>query len=181
MTDLISDSTFYLFFIDDISKPLLLKRILKRFRPQIPSLIKEELERKGNANNRLNVIYDSCNFFKKTEFNIGDVLKPFFSEDEKRRGEHEVIIVSYICDSLGLDYISLIDDKEAYNFIRAHVNCILHNCRRSGRFIVECSNKYKIFNKTESLEILDLMLLSKFNIKKCHIDALKNDLKNGRY
>ena len=178
MTDLISDSTFYLFFIDDISRPLLLEKILKHFRPQIPPLVKKELERKGTSNNRLYVLYKYCNFFKETEFHIGDALKPFFSEEEKRRGEHEVIIVSYICHALGLDFVSLIDDKEAHNFIKRHVQHILPNCKRSGRFIAECSYKYKIFNKTESLTVLELMLSSNFNIKQCHIETLKKVVEN---
>lgn len=171
---LIPDNTFYTFFLKNNREKELIK-INKFFKTCISPLVKKELTKLKSISNELNRSF--LNIDPRMEY--FKLLEPLLSRSEYEKGEFDIIILASLCKDLRLEFLFVIDDGPAFNVVKRYFSNLLPNHRRTGRFIVECHKIYEIFNKEESLELLELMKSSDFRIKVEFIETLKKDLEDG--
>ena len=174
-TRLIPDCTFYTLFLKNFKQDYLIK-ITNHFKTCISPIVKKEIFKMGN------------NLSKNLEKNLIEMdsrlqyyqlIKPLVSKEEYEKGELDIIILACFCEDLKIDYILVIDERPAFNLIKRCFPKLLLKHKYTGEFIVDCTNKYKILKKDESLNLLDIMEKSDFRIPEKVLQKLKNDLENG--
>ncbi len=160
---IVADSSFFICFIDDIKKPQELSRILsfELFRFILCKIIMNEI---GHC---LTKEIDKLIGSKTTEFDYyeyGNILMPLFSDYEIKKGEHEVIVTSFILNFLGEDFLFILDDNEARKFVQNNFRELLPFRKGTVGFIKTCHCQYGIFTKIEVIDLLKLIDKSEFRI-----------------
>ena len=162
---LIPDSTFYICYLDDIKKPDILARFIENdrlcfFTGQI--ICNEIMKSRNYA-----IIKD--NFNKKITmfdyYNYGEILRPLFSQEEIKKGEHEVIVISFIMNTENNDFTAILDDSAPRKFLEINFPKIAKFVEGTVGFTKSCYLKYNILTKEETLIILKLIQKSKFRIE----------------
>ncbi|HRZ85194.1 MAG TPA: hypothetical protein P5277_00255 [Candidatus Paceibacterota bacterium] len=172
---LVADTSFYSFFIDDTSEKESLKKILQCFKAEMPPKVYSELKALKHPE-FLEEFKDKINVHNSYNLSFNAILKPLFSKDQEEKGEHEIIVVALFCYNLKLDFVFIIDDGGAFKFVEKNLPALITNVRRTAGFICECCTRYKIFNKPESVDLLEKMGKSKFFIDKDILHKIKEDL-----
>jgi predicted nucleic acid-binding protein len=174
---IIPDSSFYICFIDDIEDCESLIEILKNkaFRFVIGIVVKGEIKKSKKYQIIEDYIENSILYFSET--NYGELLKPLFSEEELRKGENEVITISYILFDLNYDFITILDDDEPRKFFLINFPEFADKLKGSIGFIKDCVCIQKIFTKDKGLNILACIKNSKFRIKKDIINDIIEKIK----
>lgn len=109
-TKVISDSTFYICFLDDISYPEGLKKIIcsGKFKFVIGPIVMSEIEKSPNYH------FIKPDLSKVQEnplpFNYGEIVRPFLGIEEIKKGEHEVIGIAIVYYLMGREFILILDE-----------------------------------------------------------------------
>lgn len=168
----VPDSSFYICFLDDIKRPDYLLRLLNFgiLRFITGRLIKDEIAQSPNypvLKDQFKVNVDEFEYY-----NYGEVLRPFFSIKEIKKGEHEVIAIAYILYFLGNQLIVIIDEVQPRKFVERNFPEIFRNLNGTVGFVGNCCCEYGLFSKDEGLNILKLIEHSKFRVDKKIIDEI---------
>ncbi len=172
---LVADTSFYSFFVNDTSEKESLGKILQNFIAEIPPKVYSELKASKNPG-FLEDYKDNINIHNSYNLRFNEILKPLFSKGQEEKGEHEVIVVALFCYNLRLNFVFIIDDGGAFKFVEKNLPDLIKNVKRTAGFICECCTTYKIFNKPESLALLEKMGNSKFFIDKVTLCKIKEEL-----
>lgn len=161
---LIPDSTFYICFLDDIEKPEFLIRIIEneKFHIFTGRVIKDEIKRSPNYQFLEQQITTRIKLFNY--YLYGEILRPFFSQEEIKKGEHEVIVISFIMYSEDNNFTAILDDGGPRKFLEKNFPNISKLVEGTVGFTKNCYIKHNIFTQGETLIILDLIQKSKFRI-----------------
>ena len=150
--ELVADNTFYSLFAKKDAR-IELKKILLHFYSHIPPKVQEEFK-KLKKEDFWNEIKPCLNLIENPDkMNFTDLLRPFISEEEKERGEYDVLVIGHFLIETNHKVIIIIDDEKAIKFMYNRFPKLKNFHKRTGRFIVDCCKKYEIFNKDESEEI----------------------------
>ncbi len=171
MKDLVADSTFYLCFLDDIDSPEDLVSIINNFKIHLSPIVYFELKKSKNFEKISK--HRNINLFAIADFNIGELVKPFFSRSEINRGEHELIVVAYFAYNLNQNLILIIDEISIRNFIVKNLTYLEPFMTGTVGMIGKCFYTFNIFNKEKSLELLNKIENSKFRVNKGIIDNVR--------
>lgn len=172
MINLVADSSFYICFLDDIDCPNDLLHILKHFLAHIPPRVNEEISKCKNYS----VLKNHVNFFRESKLDLGKLLEPFFSKDEKLKGEHEVVVLSIVLYNTIDNIVIIIDDKGPRKFLFDNFGYMQDSICGTVGFIGLCYYKYHIFEKQKSLYLLDKIENSNFRIKKEEIEEVRQKI-----
>jgi predicted nucleic acid-binding protein len=173
---LIPDSTFFSFFLHNVDEPDFLKRIVHNFYVEVPPRINEEVKNCKNAK-FIDEIKDRLHIFE-AKLNFTELLKPLFSNEQKQKGEHDVIVVGYFCYELGIEFLMIIDDLNARKFVSNNFPYLNNRLTWTATFIRDCYSKYQIFKKDESIALLNKMAKSTFRIDKQTLSELMEGIKD---
>lgn len=171
MIDLIADSSFYLCFLDDIKCPDDLSRIIDNFTAHLSPRVDSEIQKSGNYKKISN--HKNLNIFRPADFEIGELVRPFFSKDEVNKGEHEIVIVAYFTYNLKNNLVLIIDDKSPRIFIEKNFDYLTPFLTGTVGMIGKCFYTFNIFNKNECLSMLDKIESSKFRVNSEIIIKIK--------
>lgn len=174
--NLVADSTFYLFFIDDTNNSDSLCKILEIFTAQLSPTIHKELHLKNKDAKLKKLIESSCNVFQDSRIKYAEALRPVFSKEELQKGEHELIAIAVLCNELKIELILVIDDEGPRKIISNHFAYLSVYLTRTGRFIEKCYSQYDVLKKDEAIKLINDMKKSKFHIDKRSIDQLLGEL-----
>lgn len=164
----IADTSFYLCFIEDICQPATLVKIINTFDFYYSNIIEEEVdfdnieELRGHRN-----LIGLQNFV-----DFGQILKPFFSQEEIKKGEHEVIGMSFLFVQLGLTFIFILDDAPARKFVTHKIPQLVGYMHGTAGFLGICCCTYLIFTKEEIYSLLHEIEHSDFFITKNVINTV---------
>ncbi len=160
MKQTIADSTFYIFFYDEIQDKNSLYHILKHFNMRIGPRVKYELRKHIEGD----VIFSSIIGEKKTDVDFGAILKNFYeflqnefsdSIHDIKDGEYEVMGIAYLYKENGiLDYL-IIDDKYAFKFVKRNLPSIKENLIRTIGFLYAGYKKDNVLDKEFVIDILN--------------------------
>jgi predicted nucleic acid-binding protein len=177
---IVADASFYICFLDDIECPSQLIKILDKFTVHIPHKVFIEVKKSKNIELVLEVRKDKINIFTDAPFELGEVTKAFFAKSEIAKGEHEIVVVAYLCHNMGLNFILIIDEQGPRNFTIKNMPYLAAYLTGTVGFIGNCYCDYKIFDKKESIELLEKIEKSKFRVThqiiaetKARIEAAK--------
>lgn len=169
---IVSDSSFYLCFIDDIKFPSHIIKIISSdlLNFQIGSIVKEEIKKSQNYEY---IGYHVENGIEYIEyFHYGELLRPLFSLDEIEEGEHEVIAIGYILYSKEQNFKMIMDDGSPRKFVATNFPDLGSRLCYTTEFIKLCCLEYHIFDKNEAITILELVKESPFFVKDIIVDEI---------
>ncbi|OIQ05945.1 MAG: hypothetical protein COW47_00600 [Candidatus Huberarchaeum crystalense] len=174
---IVPDSSFYICFLDDINKPQYFIRMLsyETFKFVSGPLIKKEIINSSNYPMIEKVVGARIQIF--VYYNYGEILRPLFSFDEIKRGEHEVIVISYILYLFNIRFITILDDNETKKFLLRNFPHISTKVTGTIGFVKLSCCTYKIFSKDEAISILNLIKKSRFRVKGDIVDQIMEEIK----
>lgn len=159
---ILSDSSFYICFLDDIKEHNCLLRIISEFEFYLTPLVKAEIKKSENYK----VISDNENIISIDNVdNIGEILKPFFSKDEILSGEHEIIGFAYILYQFKVSFYFILDDKDRRDFVEYNFKDMYNQMLYTVQFICLCCCFFRFLSKNEVLTLFKEINESKFRIK----------------
>ncbi|MEX2705952.1 MAG: hypothetical protein Q6352_011905 [Candidatus Freyrarchaeum guaymaensis] len=163
--NVVPDSSFYICFLDDINAPHYLLQLLNAriFKFILGKIIKTEIEKSPNYKSIEKTIDSRVEIFEY--YNYGEILRPFFSLEEIKKGDNEVIVISYVLYFLNLTFITILDDTKPRKFLERNFPELYTRVVGTVGFIEKCSCQYNIFSKEKGITILNLIKKSKFRIK----------------
>lgn len=172
---IIPDSSFFICFLDDIYEPILLKKIMisKELEIIMGEIVIGELE-KSSEYHHISSLVESRKVYDY--FDYGELLKPFFSEDEILKGEHEVIVISYIHHSKGLFHFLIIDDRQQRRFINRVLSELETYLIGTVGFIMKIGITGLIITKDEAIYLLSSIKKSKFRINHVIVERAIKEL-----
>lgn len=171
----VSDSSFYICFLNDITRPGLLIRIIESepFQFVIGPVIKSEVKKSQNFDEISQTFHTNLEVF--SYYKYGEIIRPLLSLDEIEKGEHELIVITYILHNRELKYKIILDDLATRNFLSKTYPKMFQNVTGTVGFIGYCTIKYKVFSKREGIMILNSIKKSKFRVRDEIVDEiLKN-------
>lgn len=170
---MLADSTFYLCFLEDIEKPDILLKMLSTFKFIVPPLVFEEVRVCKNYKHMRGV---NTVIILYSEMNLGEVLKPFFSTEEVKKGEAEVIALAYLLHESNKIHNFILDEQDARNFV---TNNLPHLCKKmigTVGFIGECHCNFRILLKDHALAILQDIRNSRFRVTDKILNNVKQEI-----
>lgn len=167
---IIPDASFYICFIDDICMPESLIRILQAssFQFVTARIILSEFEKYQQDEIIKEKIVRNLEIFRYYDY--GEVLRPFLSKLEIKKGEHEVIVISYIMCFQERDFVAILDDDSPKKLLKQILPKNQDNVIGTIGFIELCTRDYSIFESFEAISLLTLIKNSKFHITDRIID-----------
>lgn len=174
MEDLVADSSFYLCFLDDIDCPNDLISVIDNFRANIPPRIHSEVTKSKNYH--LINKHKNLNIFTFANFDIGELIRPFFSKEEIVRGEHEIIVVAYFFYNINKNFLLVVDEKGPRNFIKTNFIYLAPLLVGTVGMIGKCFYIHNIYTKQKTLDLLNLVENSKFRVEKGIIDRVRQEV-----
>jgi len=167
----IPDSSFFWCFLGDIKKPDSLLKILQsnEFRFVTAEIISTEIKKKPIEAQLLHKINKNVEIFSYHQY--GEILKPLFSDKEIKKGEHEVIVISYILNFKREDFIAVLDDNAPKKFLKRLIPNPIGIITGTVGFIEICTVR-SVFRRAEAITILILIKESKFRIDDAIVDSV---------
>jgi len=176
-TYVVSDSSFIICFLDDIEKHEYLLHFwgCGVFKFVIGDVIHEEIKKSHNYS----LIQDSLNSKISVfdYYNFGEIVRPFFSIDEIKKGEHEVYVIFYVLNFRKEETIAILDEIQCKNYLKSKMPHVSIKIIGTIGFIERCICKCKLLSKTEGESILVLIKGSKFWIPDKIIDQSINKIR----
>lgn len=172
----IPDTSFFVYFLSDVHMPDLLDRLIRNstYEFVLCKLVKDEL-RKGGHKDFLTKYWPFMNTF--SYYDISEALRPFFSESEITKGEHEVIVAAYIYHHVEGDrYLAVIDDNDAREYVRKNFPEIFQNVTGTLGFIVKSYCDHEVISYTDAETAIMAGRNSKFRIKEEVLRNLEREL-----
>jgi len=153
MSNIVADSTFYIFFFNDIKNTDHLNSILDSYNAHIGPMIKDEISHHLELNEEINgkitnigINVDFKNILDQYQISLLNAFPGLQKWDKK--GEFEVIGLSYLLQELeSLKYL-IVDDKAPYTFIKNQLKFINKNLTRTFGFLALGAMEDKLLTKS---------------------------------
>lgn len=167
MTRIVADSSFYICFLSNIKRPDYLVNVIKRLNLFIGRVVKTEIEGSDNFNSIKGLIGNKLSFFEYDKYR--ELLRPFFSASEIKRGETEVIAISVIFHNLGFEVLIVMDDIQPRNYISRNFTELKSSLKWTIEF-VKYLCEVRIFSKEDTIKVLKMIEVSDFRAPKIAIE-----------
>ncbi|MCC7554733.1 MAG: hypothetical protein KO254_01235 [Methanoculleus marisnigri] len=157
--------------MDDIKQPQILTQILefRLFKFFTGSIICSEIQRSQNITDIEGEFSSQVNHFDY--YNYGELLRPFLSVNEIEKGEHEVIVISYVLHLSGCNILAILDDESPRTYFKSRFPELSNKVTGTIGFIEKCTCSYGVFQTSKGTTILSLIADSKFRVKKHIVDG----------
>lgn len=163
-TRIVPDSSFYICFLDDIRRVDALLRLMtcEYYSLVMGSVIRREVTAKECPEDFLDALHHHVEGFEYQAY--GEILRPFFGDEEIRKGESEAVVISFILHRMGERHILIIDESPARRFVGGRFPELLQYLTGTVGFLETCTVLRNIFTPEEAIELLRAMLASTFRI-----------------
>ncbi len=158
---IIADSSFYICFLEDIQKPTHLLKMLNKFSFLIGPIVLNEVSKCTNYG----YIKEAEGITRLASFNFGEILSPFFSKDQIKKGEAEVIALAYIQYESGMIHKFILDDGAARKIVCKNFRNLSKIMTGTIGFIADCHCDFSIFSKAVALTLLNEIKCSTFFVE----------------
>ncbi len=160
MDNIVADSTFYIFFFDDIKSAGHLNSILDSYDAYIGPTIKGEIghhlesdeEIKGKITD-IAIKVDFQNILDQYQISLLSAFPGL--QKWGKKGEFEAIGLSYLLQELGSLKYLIVDDKAPYKFIKSQLRFINNNLTRTFGFLAMGVVDDELLSKTLLQEVID--------------------------
>ena len=163
-TRVVPDSSFYICFLDDIKRVDTLLRLLicEDYSFIMGSVVRREVTAKECPEDFVDAMNHHVVGFEYHAH--GEILRPFFGDEEIRRGETEAVVISFILHHGGERHVLIIDESPARNFVETRFQDLLQYLTGTIGFLEMCTTVRKVFTPEEAIEMLRAILASNFRI-----------------
>lgn len=175
-TKIIADSSFYVCFMDTLKDTSFLDTIVSKFHIQLSPLVHKEISKSKNFEPFYSKNKARINVFEEPVFEIGELLKPFFSKDQKLKGEHEILAVAYFCHNFGLDYVLIIDEEGPRAFLKDNMSVMEPKLTGTVGFIGSSYYLYDLITGEHALSLLDKIDKSTFRVSRKIISLIRDKI-----
>jgi predicted nucleic acid-binding protein len=159
-SQIVADSTFYLCFLEDIHKPDVLIHVLDNFDLLITPLVQREV---SNSSNFIKIqLHPKLVPYQKE--NLGEALRPLFSEKQIRKGETEVIELAYDFYINGKSTMFILDDKQPRSFVHRILPYLEDFMIGTVGFVGDCYCEFGIIEKGNVKGLIILISQSPFRV-----------------
>lgn len=160
----VSDSSFYICFLDDIRRVDALLRLLTcgHYAFIMGSVIRREVTAKECPEDFLDTLHSHVEFFEY--FGHGEILRPFFGDAEIRKGESEAVVISFILHGKGELHVLVIDESPARRFVGRRFPDLVQYMTGTIGFLETSTVVRNIFTPEEAMEMLRSILASGFRV-----------------
>ena len=170
----IADTSFYIFFIDDIDGLGYLTAIAESCMLVATALVMKEISRKRSVDT-LRRMAVPAGF----EYEIGETLRPFFETPSCARGEHEVIAFGHVMHKRAVPFTVIIDDAHARRFAMKNFAHLGRSMTGTLGFVVEC-HKNGILTRDDAERVLNAMKQSRFRVPDGLVDEALLEVRGAR-
>ena len=169
-TEIVPDSSFYYCFTDDIDKPDTLVTLLSHasFHFVTGPIIESEVKKSEKFSTITNAFEHNVETF--TYYDYGEIIRPLFALDEITKGEHEVVVISYILHHQEANYKSIVDEDPTRSFLERTYPELFKNVTGTVGFLEYCTVHYKLISKGDCITLLERIRTSRFRIKERIVD-----------
>jgi predicted nucleic acid-binding protein len=169
-TEIVPDSSFYYCFVDDVNRPDVLVTLLTytSFHYVTGPVIDSEVRgcrRFGNIEQAFEANVESFAYYQ-----YGEIIRPLFALDEIKKGEHEVVVISYIFHHQGATYKSIIDEAPTRTFLQRSYPELSRNMNGTIGFLEHCTIDCKLISKGDCITLLEEIKESRFRIEDRIVD-----------
>ena len=169
----IADTSFYIFFIDDIDGLGYLTAIARSCRLVVTALVMKELSRKRSVEHLRKLVVPAGH-----DYDISRALRPFFYKQRPVRGEHEVIMLSHMMHTDGIPFTMIIDDGQARRFATRHFAHLERSMTGTLGFVVECHRNGTLAGG-DAERVLDAMKASRFRVPDGLVDEALREVRGA--
>lgn len=162
---IVPDSSFFMFFLDDVGRPGELRRMLshREFGFGTGAIIRKEVHKSRHFDA---IADDFARFVEMVDYyRYGELVRPFFSFQEIQKGEHEVVVIAFIWDATAVDFHAIVDDGPVRSFIEGRFPGVWRRTMGTLGFIERCAEVHRILSRDEAIDLLRAMMASGFRIK----------------
>lgn len=161
--------------MEDIEKPKILTDFANSFMFLITSIVNSELSKSRN----FSIIEHNDNFpVFSSQFSIKEVLKPFFSNVQTMKGEHEVIALAFLLHRANNDFHLILDEDGPRKFVTRQFSFLAHKMTGTVGFLGKCHCEFKIVQKQLALDTLQEIEQSKFRVDSNILNSIKCRIKD---
>ncbi len=181
-TNVIADSSFYIYFLEETSEPDTLLKIIDRLKFLISEKIINEITIK---NNKFSLIASNKMHIMTIPVDIKEIFAPIMTIKQIQSGEADVIFMSFHLLRLNKKPIVVLDDKQARSFLLKNVlsnftsidsNEIIYY---TLAFLTKCTIEYRIIDQDDAIRILNKTKDSGFRASNKQIDTNINKIRNN--
>lgn len=169
----IADTSFYIFFLDDIDGLGYLAAIARSRMLVATALVMKELSRKQNVEELLKMVVPAG-----FEYEITETLRPFFNGPGRVRGEHEVIAFGHVMHKRAAQFTVIIDDAAAKRFALKNFAHLERSMTGTLGFVVEC-HRDGILAGGDAERVLDAMKPSRFRVPDGLVDEALREVRGA--
>jgi predicted nucleic acid-binding protein len=170
---IVADSSFYLCFLEDIQRPEVLLNMLNEFDFITGGMVYSEICR--------------CKHFKSidngkhitliTGYDYGELLKPFFSKYEIKKGEAEAIGLAALLYGINKIKNLILDEDGPRFFVENNLPHLTYFMTGTVGFIGKCCCDSCILNKESALNLLSTIENSSFRVSHKVLNDVRNLIK----
>lgn len=164
-TRVVSDSSFYICFLDDINRTDALLRLLtcEWYGFVVGTVIRQEVTAKVCPAEFLETLDTHVESFEY--YSYGEILRPFFGITEVRKGESEAVVISFILHTRGEHHRLIIDESPARRFVERTVPDLVPYLTGTVGFIETATVVRNVFTVEEAIEMLRAIMQSRFRVE----------------
>ena len=169
----IADTSFYIFFVDDIDGLGYLAAIAESCMLVATALVMRELSRKRSAEVLRKMVVPAG-----FEYEIAETLRPFFETPSCVRGEHEVIAFGHVMHKRAAPFTVIIDDDDARRFVTKNFAHLERSMTGTLGFVVEC-HRSGVLAGDDAERVLDAMKTSRFRVPDSLVDEALREVRGA--
>ena len=160
----VSDSSFYICFLDDIERVDALLRLMtsREYSFVMGSVIRREVTAKECPEDFLDTLHRSVEIYEY--YGHGEILRPFFGDAEIRKGESEAVVISFILHGKGELHILVIDESPARRFVGRRFPDLVQYMTGTVGFLETSTVLRYIFTPEEAIVMLKEIIASDFRV-----------------
>ena len=172
-TTAIADTSFYVFFIDNMDGIEYLAVIAGSYLLVATALVMKELSRNRDAEELRGMVVPAG-----FEYYIAETLRPFFNGRRPVRGEHEVIALGHLMHKRGVPVVVIIDDGRARKFAARHFAHLGRSITGTLGFVVECGRNGTLA-AGDAERVLEAMKSSRFRVPDGLVDEALREVRGA--
>ena len=167
---ILADSSFYICFLDDITRHDCLIKVIVEFDFVLPPIVHSEIQKSKNYS----VIKNCKDIIPLTlSYDIASILRPFFGNKEIKKGEHEVIGYAYFLNENKDKFYFILDEDGPRKFVERNFCTLIPYMAGTAKFVGMCACEFYIISKEEVREVLSLIEKSTFRVTKNILDKVR--------
>jgi len=171
----VADASFYLCFLEDIRRPDVLIFVNPSFDFMITPIVFDEVSvcsNYGSIKGKFTLIQAA------SQYNMTEILRPFFAENQVKKGESEVIALAFFIFDQGDLKNFILDDEPARKFVLNNLPILKNSMTGTVGFIALCACEYSLMTKEYSLQVLKEIERSPFRIESHILSNIIDKISN---